>query len=69
MPESHFEINVSHNGRHLFATAPRSGVRKGDAERVFAEISARFPKTEGFEISVTHWDCVGRVQPWCSKQE
>lgn len=62
--ESHYAINVSLNGMHLFETAPRSGVLKAQATKMFDEIRRRFPASEGFQVDVIHWDCVGRVQPW-----
>lgn len=57
--ESHYEINVSLNGRHFFATSPRSCNNKIKAEELFDEISNRFPKEEGFEVSCTHWEISG----------
>lgn len=58
--QSHYEINVSLNGRHFFATAPRSCVTENEARKVFAEIIARFPKAEGFEASCTYWQGSGQ---------
>ena len=48
-----FELNVSHGGVHLFATAARSG---RDSTRFFQaarELVARFPESEGFKISIS----------------
>lgn len=58
--QSHWEICVSHRGRHLFATSPRSCVSVQDYERVFAAIEQRFPHAEGFHVTSTHWECRGR---------
>ena len=58
--QSHYEINVSLDGRHLFATAPRSCTTEAEMNRAYAEIVARFPASEGFKVSVTHWQCRGR---------
>lgn len=58
--QSHYEINVSLDGRHLFATAPRSCVTKRDAQTVYRQLAKRFPESEGFAISVTFADCVNR---------
>lgn len=58
--QSHYEINVSLNGHHLFATAPRSCVTESDMKLVLAEIAPRFPAGLGFKVSVTRWECVGR---------
>lgn len=58
--QSHYEINVSLNGRHFFATAPRSCVSEFEAKRVHTEIVARFPASEGFEVSCTYWQASGQ---------
>ena len=59
--ESYFEFNVAHEGRHLFATAPRSfpSCQPDKAKRFYAELCERFPESEGFSVSVTKWECVG----------
>ena len=49
---SWYRINVSKNGRHLFATAKRSITSKWDLERVFPIIKQKFPEDEGYKISV-----------------
>lgn len=49
----YYEINVSFNKHHLFATAPRSI----DHERKLVELlklfKEKFPQSEGYEISAT----------------
>lgn len=55
----HYEINVSHNGRHLFATAPRSVTSERELRTVFSELHSRFPEAEGFEVTATRWETVG----------
>ena len=57
--ESHFEINVALNGRHFFATAPRSARWEEDAKKLYKEIKTRFPEKDGFEVSVTEWKGTG----------
>lgn len=57
--QSYYEINVSRNGRHFFATAPQSIVDRGTAKSVFEQIQARFPKSEGYECSVCFWEVIG----------
>ena len=49
---SWYEINVSKDGRHLFATAKRSITNKWDLERVFPIIKRKFPEDEGYKVSV-----------------
>lgn len=57
---SHYEINVSLNGIHYFATAPRSGqIDQNKLQALVDDFRARFPQEEGFEITVTHWSCGG----------
>lgn len=49
-----FEINVSKNGRHYFATHERSIVNQEQCSVLFEEFTKKFPAKEGYEISVTH---------------
>ncbi len=57
--QSYFEINVALNGRHLFATAPRSAVTKQEALFLVNEIRGKFPEEEGFSVSCTYYECIG----------
>lgn len=58
--QSHYEINVSLNGRHFFATDSRSAVDMEDAERLVFEFRKRFPVEQGFFVTCTHWRCGGQ---------
>ena len=58
--ESFYEINVSHNGRHLFATAERSCKTHTEMLNVKLHLLKRFPVEEGFEVTVTHWESIGK---------
>jgi hypothetical protein len=49
-----YEINVSLNGRHYFATAPRSLTTSKDAVTMTLDFIKRFPATDGFKISVSY---------------
>lgn len=51
---SHYEINVSKNGKHFFATAPRSAKDLKEAEKIHDEMKNRFPESEGFAVSCTY---------------
>ena len=51
----YYEINVSKDGKHLFATAKRSISFYWELERVYRIFEEKFPKYEGYEITVTHW--------------
>lgn len=48
----HYEINVSLNDTHLFATHERSVVSTDDLARVIDIFLKKFPESEGFNISV-----------------
>jgi hypothetical protein len=57
--QSHYEINVSHKGRHLFATAERSAVDENHARMLVNIISEKFPAKEGFAVTCTYWQVSG----------
>ena len=56
----YYEINVSLNGKHLFATAERSITDIHKANTVYKLFAEKFPEAEGYEIRVTKWDKVGK---------
>jgi len=59
---SHFEINVSKDGKHLFATHERS-LTVGDKRKtreLYDKLVESFPKNEGYEITIRYWETVGR---------
>lgn len=51
----YYEINVSLNGKHLFATAERSITNKSQMEEVYKLFEQKFPKSEGYILDVTLW--------------
>ena len=56
----HYVFNVSHNGRHLFATAEHSGrIIKADARHLLLVFQNKFPKSEGYNVKVTLWQASG----------
>ncbi len=57
--QSYYDINVTFHGQHLFATHPRSAKSKEEAERIFNAIKAKFPESEGYNVSCTHWAGAG----------
>jgi len=57
--ESFYEINVSQNGRHFFATAPRSAVTRDQAEKIVDTFRDKFSRTDGYQIEVTFWNATG----------
>lgn len=56
----YYEINVSLNGQHLFATAERSVTGCIKLQRIYKLFVEKFPKEEGYEITVTKWEKVGK---------
>lgn len=58
--QNYYEINVALNEKHLFATSERSCTTRSECEKVFSIIKKKFPKSEGYDVTVTYWDCVGR---------
>lgn len=57
----YYEINVSLNGNHLFATADRSITTMNKAKRVYELFKEKFPESEGYKIDVTYWEKTGRL--------
>lgn len=52
----YYEINVSLYGKHFFATHERSIRTKAELHRVLEVFMQKFPKSEGYEVSVTYWE-------------
>ena len=57
----YYEINVSLNGKHLFATAERSIDNKRELENVYSLFKEKFPESEGYKLSVTMWEKIGKA--------
>lgn len=55
----YYEINVTLNGKHFFATSERSITNRWDLNNKLKIFIDKFPKEEGYEISVTKWEKVG----------
>lgn len=56
----YYEINVSLNGKHLFATAERSIVNTFQLQKVYNLFKEKFPEEDGYKINVTKWNKVGK---------
>lgn len=56
----YYEINVSLNGQHLFATAERSVTTSWNAEKIYNLFKEKFPENEGYKIDVIHWEKFGK---------
>jgi hypothetical protein len=55
----HYEINVSLNGHHFFATHERSITNIDKLKKVLDSLEKAFPKSEGYEISATRYSQIG----------
>ena len=51
----YYEINVSKDGKHLFATDKRSIRFYWELEKVYRILEEKFPKEEGYKVTVTKW--------------
>lgn len=56
----YYEINISLNGKHLFATAERSITNNLKVEKVYNIFKEKFPEEEGYKIDITYWEKVGK---------
>lgn len=56
----YYEINVSHRGRHVFATAERSATTETSAIMLLNMLKERFPAKDGFEVTCTYYETVGQ---------
>lgn len=56
----YYEINVAKNGEHFFATAERSITNESKAAEMTVEFMKKFPIEQGYEISVTMWQHMGK---------
>lgn len=55
-----YEINISKNGKHYFATADRSlGHDIKKTKQIYQELKSLYPEDKGFKLSVTLWNHVG----------
>lgn len=56
----YYEINISLNGRHFFATAERSITSESELKNVYTALKERFKEEDGFKLSVTKWSKTGQ---------
>ena len=56
----YYEINVSLNGQHFFATAERSVTGEWKLREVYKVFKEKFPEEEGYKIDVTLWNKAGK---------
>ena len=55
-----YEINVSLNGKHFFATHEHSLTHESDLKKCLDVFVEKFPESEGYKITVSHWQKIGR---------
>ena len=53
MAPSYYEINVSRNGIHFFATHQRSITDERTLKRILEVFKEKFPTSEGYQILAT----------------
>ena len=58
--QDYYRINVSRNGRYLFATEQGGITYEEDAKKVFELFKEKFPESEGYKIDVTKWESKGK---------
>lgn len=56
----YYEINVSANGQHLFATDKRSITDTQKLEKVYNILKEKFPVEKGYHLNVTRYETVGK---------
>lgn len=56
----YYEINVTLNGRHFFATDKRSITNTSKLEALYKILKEKFPQEEGYNLSVTRYETVGK---------
>lgn len=56
-----FEINISHQGKHLFATTERSLHNMEDTRKLYQLLKRKFRKEQGYEITVTMLQHIGQT--------
>jgi hypothetical protein len=56
----YYEINVSLNGQHFFATDKRSITNKIALKVIYKIFKEKFPVEEGYHISVTKYETTGK---------
>lgn len=56
----HYELNVSLNGAHLFATAERSATSEAAVLRLFRLFREKFPEAAGYTVTATLRQTGGR---------
>lgn len=56
----YYEINISLNGKHFFATSERSITNKYKLEEVYNVLKEKFSQKDGYDLTVTKYETVGK---------
>lgn len=56
----YYEINVSKDGKHLFATDRRCIEFPWNLAKIYPLFKEKFPESEGYKITVTYWETKGK---------
>jgi hypothetical protein len=57
---NHYEINISLNGKHLFATHPRSLTTEKEYNTTLAVLQEKFLQTDGYLITASKVEVIGK---------
>jgi hypothetical protein len=57
----YYEINVSYNGQHVFATDERSITTSTKAKELYWLFLKKFPVSEGYKIDIYYWEKTGHA--------
>ena len=57
----YYEVNVSLNGQHFFATSERSIKESNKLDHVLKVFKEKFPESEGYKITVTYYETIGHI--------
>lgn len=57
----YYEINVSKNGKHFFATSERSITTQWELKEVYSALSTAFKEEDGYKLDVTRWESAGHT--------
>lgn len=56
----YYEINVSKNGKHFFATAERSATTWAAAKELYYRLQMAFSEEDGYRVTCTEWNKTGK---------
>lgn len=56
----YYEVNISLNGKHFFATNERSITDEHKLKEVYGTLREKFPNEDGYNITVVKYETVGK---------